>query len=252
MDIDFGRHIVEESTLLRSCAVGNLDVPIPTCGDWDMRALIEHVAFVFVERSACIHAGSDRGAFEEVQPTLGLPFDGPIESFDAAQVDLLKDFQGHEDADPAISWDGLDNTVGFWKRRVAHEVLTHRVDAEMALGVEISPIDAALAADGIDEFLDTKLIYKSATQNDAIRDQLRSLEGVVVKFVCGDSERAVTVAVDGIARAPTGIEPHLTFSADPVRLNLWLWRRVDFDAIDISGSDELARKFYQLSAFIGQ
>ncbi|MFF2079077.1 maleylpyruvate isomerase family mycothiol-dependent enzyme [Kitasatospora sp. NPDC058162] len=249
---EFMRHIVEESALLRSHAVGNLGVPVPSCGEWDMRALVEHVATVFVERSACIHAGSDRAAFEEVEPTLRLSSEDPIESFDTALADILNDLRSHEDSDPAVTWVGLDNTVGFWRRRLAHEVMTHRVDAELALGLEVSPIDSALAADGVNEFIDTKLIHKSVARNAAIRDQLGSLEGVAVKFVYGDSERSVTVAADGITEAPAGTEPHLTFSADPMRLNLWLWRRLDFDAIDISGSAELAAEFYRLSEFIGQ
>jgi hypothetical protein len=58
-------------------------------------------------------------------------------------------------ADPdARMWAwGPDNHVRFWSRRMLHETAVHRVDAELSLGVE-PHIDPAVAADGIDEFLE--------------------------------------------------------------------------------------------------
>jgi uncharacterized protein (TIGR03083 family) len=60
-------------------------------------------------------------------------------------------------ADPeAAVWNWLEQGPGparFWWRRMAHETVIHRVDAEAAAGVE-SPVEPAeLASDGIDEFL---------------------------------------------------------------------------------------------------
>jgi uncharacterized protein (TIGR03083 family) len=44
--------------------------------------------------------------------------------------------------------------AGFWIRRMAHETLVHRADAELAAGAEPEPvIDAEVAADAIDEWL---------------------------------------------------------------------------------------------------
>jgi uncharacterized protein (TIGR03083 family) len=60
------------------------------------------------------------------------------------------------DAGPATSvWSWADDAAagsGWWARRMLHETTVHRADAEMALAIEPS-IDAACAADGIDEFL---------------------------------------------------------------------------------------------------
>jgi uncharacterized protein (TIGR03083 family) len=252
MGIDFATCIAEESALFRACALGNLDVPVPTCGTWNMRTLIEHVAFVFTERSACIHAGSDVEEFARVQPTLVLPAEDSIAAFDIALAGMLSDFRAHRDSDPAVTWSGLENTVGFWKRRMAHEVLTHRIDAELALGRPVGPVADALAADGVDEYIDTKLIYKSAAQNEECRDSLRSLAGTDVRFVYGEHQRVVSVDTDAITPGPGGSGPQLTLSASPLRLNLWLWRRVDFDAVAIDGDEALAREFYHLVEFIGQ
>jgi uncharacterized protein (TIGR03083 family) len=58
-------------------------------------------------------------------------------------------------ADPdAAMWAwGADQHARFWPRRILHECTVHRTDAEAALGVE-SEIEAGVAVDGIDEFLD--------------------------------------------------------------------------------------------------
>ena len=50
------------------------------------------------------------------------------------------------------SW-GVDQHVGFWARRMAHETCIHRWDAQSATG-EQQAIDADFAIDGIDERLD--------------------------------------------------------------------------------------------------
>ena len=44
--------------------------------------------------------------------------------------------------------------AGFWIRRMAHETLVHRADAQLAAGAEPEPvIEAEIAADAIDEWL---------------------------------------------------------------------------------------------------
>jgi uncharacterized protein (TIGR03083 family) len=57
-------------------------------------------------------------------------------------------------ADPSTemwAW-GLDQHVRFWSRRQVHETLVHRMDIELAGGIDPAA-DATLASDAIDEFL---------------------------------------------------------------------------------------------------
>ena len=46
-----------------------------------------------------------------------------------------------------------DKTVGYIRRRQAHEALIHRLDAELAAG-DVTPLDTELASDGVLEALD--------------------------------------------------------------------------------------------------
>jgi uncharacterized protein (TIGR03083 family) len=52
------------------------------------------------------------------------------------------------------SWWPEGRTAGFWRRRMAQETLVHRWDAEAGAGVHGAPMDPAVAADGVDEYLD--------------------------------------------------------------------------------------------------
>src|SRR5215469_12422133 len=57
------------------------------------------------------------------------------------------------DAGSAEAWAfGRMAPATFWARRQAHETMVHRADAELAVGRAVV-LDAALAADGIDEWL---------------------------------------------------------------------------------------------------
>ena len=64
---------------------------------------------------------------------------------------------------------GPDKHVRFWSRRMVHETGVHRVDAELALGIE-PRVDPAVAAGGVVEFLEN-LPRSSALRGDG--EQLR-------------------------------------------------------------------------------
>jgi hypothetical protein len=85
-------------------------------------------------------------------------------SDDAALVDwvvsgldhLVERFAASDPETPCRRWRD-HTTIGWWLRRQAHETAVHRWDAEAAVSTP-SPIDAALAADGVDEWLDFQLV----------------------------------------------------------------------------------------------
>lgn len=130
----------------------NPDLPIPTCPDWSLRDLAAHLGRVH------------RWAAEIVRTRAAqrIPFDAvpdsryPAER--AAQAEWLT--AGAErvtaavtDAGSAKVWAfGSMAPAAFWARRQSHETMVHRVDAELAVG-RAPVLDAALAADGIDEWL---------------------------------------------------------------------------------------------------
>lgn len=140
--------------VLELLASGPVDTSaaVPTCPDWDVTALVGHIGWVHRWATAAITTGEmpERSAITRPDPAATV---GDLAGWFGAGLDALCDALAT--ADPgAETWHPFParRTVGFWSRRLAHETTIHRVDLERALG-EASPIDPALASDGIDEYL---------------------------------------------------------------------------------------------------
>jgi uncharacterized protein (TIGR03083 family) len=87
-----------------------------------------------------------------------------MDELEAALVEVLDALRGCPDDTPVWGFGLHPRTVRFWKRRQAIETLIHRIDAEQATD-ELSPIDPAVAADGVGEFIDVLLprLYRTRT-----------------------------------------------------------------------------------------
>jgi uncharacterized protein (TIGR03083 family) len=125
---------------------------VPPCPDWTARDLFVHLG------------GVHRWAEYLVRGTLERPV-GP----DAVGVDppgddaladwladggasLVKTLRAADPDGPMWAW-GADQHVRFWSRRQLHETAVHRADAELALS-RAPVIEAGVAVDGVDEFLE--------------------------------------------------------------------------------------------------
>ncbi len=127
----------------------DLTAPVPTCGDWTLHDLVEHMGRgnQWVVTAVAELRGNDDGEPAPHDPAeLRAWFDRTSD----ALVTALS-------ADPATqAWTFTrlaPRTVGFWRRRRTHETVMHLWDAQFALGTA-APIDAALADDGIAEVFD--------------------------------------------------------------------------------------------------
>ena len=129
------------------------DLPIPTCPDWNLRQLATHLGRVHRWVTQLVTTRSqDSIAFNSAPDGKypADPADQPAWLISGAErlVSALRD------AGSAKVW--AFNTLApasFWARRQAHETMVHRVDAELAGGVE-PLIATAAAADAIDEWLE--------------------------------------------------------------------------------------------------
>ncbi len=144
----------EGQLLADSADALDLDAEIPTCPEWCVRDLLQHLG------------GIHRWATTIVGGALSEPVDQPLEEVaggwpdDAHLVGWFRD--GHRallqtlaGADPDLQcWSFLPapSPLAFWARRQTHETAIHRVDIQSAAG-PIRPIESAQAADGVDEFL---------------------------------------------------------------------------------------------------
>ena len=129
-------------------------LPIPTCPEWTLRQLATHVGRVHRWAAEITRTRSDSFIpFREV-PGGKLPDDrseqpGWLRAGAAQIVDAVRE----AGSDLVWSFTGLV-PAGYWLRRMAHETLVHRADAQIAAGAEPEPpIEADVAADAIDEWL---------------------------------------------------------------------------------------------------
>jgi uncharacterized protein (TIGR03083 family) len=150
------RHLDElttQSRLLAEALAGvDLAMQVPTCPDWTVRQLVEHVGrthrWVTGVVSQRLTTRPDFDTFNLIEPAAP----GELRTWlvDGAG-ELVEAIRSVGPQTPIWSWTD-DHTAGFWARRMAHETAVHRADVELALGREFT-LDADLAADAISEWL---------------------------------------------------------------------------------------------------
>jgi uncharacterized protein (TIGR03083 family) len=129
-------------------------LPIPTCPEWTLRQLVTHVGRAHRWAAEITRTRSDAFIpFREV-PDGKLPDDRAGQrGWLRAGAALLVDAVREAGSDLVWSFAG-PAPAGFWIRRMAHETLVHRADAQLAAGSEPEPlIEPEVAADAIDEWL---------------------------------------------------------------------------------------------------
>jgi uncharacterized protein (TIGR03083 family) len=219
---------------LRDVAAKDLDAPVPTCPGWSVRDLVRHVAQVYLHKAESIR----RRELPQPWPP-ALDREEPLALLDRAWSDLRGEFARHSPDAPAYTWHEPDQTVGFWIRRMAQETVVHRLDAELALGVEIAPIPEDLALDGVDEVLQLFLDYGSKRWPDGFVGVLPPAAAPPVHVVSGAQTWIVTVGrgrVD-VTGPSTAAEPAIAeVSGDPAEVLRWLWARGGSGVI-VSGDD---------------
>jgi uncharacterized protein (TIGR03083 family) len=173
----------------------DMDQTVVTCPDWSMGKLIRHVGTVHRWAGAMVEVG----AAERMDPRtldLGLPehpswLPGWLASGGEELVDRLR----RADPDqPMWAW-GFDQHARFWARRMLHESLVHRADAEITLGTDTHPsADPEIAVDGIDE------LFTNLPSAAAFSPGLREMQGKGSFGIAGGDSTAewvVTLLDDG-------------------------------------------------------
>jgi uncharacterized protein (TIGR03083 family) len=147
---------IEESTagLAEILAERDQSLPIPTCPEWTLRQLVTHVGRAHRWAAEITRTRSDTAIPFRAVPDGRLPDDRAEQcTWLRAGAARLVDAVGEAGSDLVWSFTG-PTTAGFWLRRMAHETLVHRADAQLAAGAEPEPVmQAGVAADAIDEWL---------------------------------------------------------------------------------------------------
>jgi uncharacterized protein (TIGR03083 family) len=222
----FVGHVRLDGDRLAAAADGGLDASVPSCPGWSARDLVTHVAQVYEHKIACTRLGREPDPWPPAWPTDR----DPIVWFRDAHARLLAMFDVHGATDPSPTWWPPDQTVGFWARRMAHETAIHRVDAELAVGA-VTPVDAPLALDGVDEVLTIMLA------GDWSEAPIDPPAGQRVAVEAGNRRWVVTLDTTTIEVAEDRDPADATVGGDPSDVVCWLWGRAGDERVTRSGSE---------------
>ncbi|MEU8221182.1 maleylpyruvate isomerase family mycothiol-dependent enzyme [Kribbella sp. NPDC048915] len=231
--MDFLEHVRAESARLGEVARTGLDASVPSCPGWTVDDVVRHVAQVYVHKVEALKRGTRPDPWPPDFSDLV-----SLEWYDEARTAIVDALAAAGTTTPTWTFDPRDSTSAFWHRRMAHETVVHRIDVEQAHDV-VSPIDPALALDGIDEILYPTLAGPWWEEGDTEYPM-----DAAVRLTAAD--RSWTVSADATSvdvRQGAAGTAAATISAEPAQLYLWLWGRVGEDVIDIGGDRAVARAF---------
>lgn len=231
-------HIRADAARLSEVARLDLETQVPCCVGWTVRDLVQHVGTVYTHKALIVEEG-----WTDLQDRpISAPDESVVEWLDGCAAHLLEVLADHDPSEPVWTWVEGDQTVGFWYRRMAHESLIHRIDAEQALGLE-SDINEDLAADGIDEILNVMISGAPAWASCEFGRRVARLEVPGRSWTVRLGSFTGTSPATGIhyVDEPTleVIGPHAEFQAvisgSAGLVDRWMWGRVTSGELTIQG-----------------
>jgi uncharacterized protein (TIGR03083 family) len=206
---------LEQHGSAMAAAIGRagLDAAVPTCPDWDVRALVEHTGMVHRWATGIVRDEPDASRNSDYPA----PETGLLDWFVAGYTNLAAALKAAP-ADLEV-WAFLPapSPLAFWARRQAHETAIHRADAESAFGW-VPSYDAEFAADGIAELLEGFNARRTAPLVADPGFRLRVLPIDV------NASWVIDVRPDGrsVTRDASGeVDCTLTGTSDELYLELW-------------------------------
>jgi uncharacterized protein (TIGR03083 family) len=146
------------------------ETPVPTCPGWALRQLLTHVgrgdrwaAMIVRERA---DARVDLRSVPDGKPPADI--DSAVKWLTEGPVLLLEAVTTTGADVPVWTFTG-PRPAAWWVRRRLHEAVVHRADAALALGAPFE-VDAALAADGLSEWLDQLASRAEPDEGPALAD----------------------------------------------------------------------------------
>lgn len=237
----------EADALARLLADADAAAPVPTCPGWTARDLLWHLTEVQEFWSAILASRATDDEDAEAVEAAAAPRPESLAEIlgrrRTATAGLVEQLESRADDEPAWSWFPPDRTVGFTRRMQVQEATIHRVDAELTVGSEVSPIAADLAAAGLDHCIDVMWAAVGHwTPETAHREELAVLElapaggtARTVEITRATGARAsdgtpyalvlTRVLPDGPQEGAAAALPRAVVSGSALALCLWAWGR---------------------------
>ncbi|HEV2920883.1 MAG TPA: maleylpyruvate isomerase family mycothiol-dependent enzyme, partial [Actinomycetota bacterium] len=238
--IDYLRSLRDDGAALATAAGRGLDPPVPACEGWTVADLVLHTGMVHRHKLEIV-----RGHLAQPPDPWPPPAPPRAELLGWYSLGLEELLSVLEDADPETrvwTFHRPDQTVGFWRRRMAQETAVHRVDAESAHG-DHRPVPAALAADGVAELLEVFLAPHADGEPVGGRGETLHLHATDT-----EGEWRLRLLPAGVEVGPGHDQADAEVAGGASDLLLFLWGRGDDGTLERSGDPALLPRVRELAA----
>ena len=220
--------LAADGAALHAAAV-DLDKPVPTCPGWTVRDAVEHTAVVYAHKATIIEDALTEPP-RPWPPEFG--YSDLLEFYDEQLHRVIEALRTRDPAAHVLTWYEPEQNIGFWVRRMMQETVIHRADVESAFGSP-TPVDNAVAVDGIDELVERMLCYDLEAYAEVPGSGQR------IAITAGGSHWTVTLGDKEPTfqrTASTNVDAAL--SGAPSDVLLALWNRLSYDAVTTSGDPD--------------
>ena len=233
-----------------AAAAAELTVPVPTCPGWTMGDLVFHVGEVYLHKVTVMRTGE----WPKQWPPPGAEQEPELPLLGRAYGELIAEFSAHRPTDAAPTWYDPDQTVAFWIRRMAQETVIHRIDAELAAGLPVTPVPDDLAVDGVDEVLKRFLGYDVEALGQLKGGHLASDGGTdTITVMAGQTAWTVRPSPREVVIEDGATEnPRVVIQAAPDPMLRWLWGRAGDHAVRRTGEESWADYLRRMLAAVTQ
>ena len=255
MALDYLTHLATESARFLAALRGtDLSRPVPSCPDWDAADLLWHLGEVqWFWGSVVSERRTDTDGL--TPPERPSSDHGLVQFFEEQSARLHHALSEADPAEEVYMW-ADDRTVGYIRRRQAHEALIHRLDAELVSG-DVTSLDPELASDGVHEVLEKMYgglpPWGSFTSTGPQAEFRASDTGLVVPVVLGrftgtDPEDGTSYDDEELSvhAADPSVEPSAVVSGRADDLDAWLWHRRDAAGLTIEGDRPVVAQLLQV------
>lgn len=239
---DLLRLIDDRATAFRAAiaAAPSLDLPVPTCPEWTLSDLVQHIGEGRRRWAATVAAGPEATSRTPAQGDAVAPQEREaVLVWLAASTELLLAALREAGPDQGCftGWGNTQtpHTAGGVARHQVQEIAVHTYDAQLAVGEQASlPVEAAL--DGVEENLFIASFTTSAWPHEPTAFDLHATEGRSWRLtVDGDGARTTRLPATGEDPDAAGLSLRGTASD----LVLWLYNRVSLDSLRLEGDPKL-------------
>lgn len=234
--------ISKEGRLFAAAAErGSWDTHIPTCPEWNMRDLVQHLGLIHLWAAA--HVDQPHPEPDETVELADLAVYWPVlagrQRSDLELIDWYLETNANlvrvlESTPPdveAFTFLPAPSPLAMWALRQASETTVHRFDAEIATGstTEVGP---PFAVDGLDEMLSG---FAPRKRNLPVAHERL----IQVHAVDTDDRWYMTIGPERISTSRQGGSADLVLTGTAEDLYLVLWNRLEDSRITVSGDDDL-------------